>query len=83
MEKSQGRKVSTFFGRQKAVAPDPEEDPDAPLPENGDEHQDEGRLGRREAPEAVSKKAEPKAPETEKVIIRCQRSACSMLTFET
>ncbi|KIO32526.1 hypothetical protein M407DRAFT_213664 [Tulasnella calospora MUT 4182] len=45
VEKNQGRKVSSFFGRQKA---------------------DEGQLGRREAPEAASKKAETKAPETEK-----------------
>ncbi|KAG8948253.1 hypothetical protein FRC04_009891 [Tulasnella sp. 424] len=65
VEKSQGRKVSSFFGRQKAVAPDPEEDPEAPH-ETGDGPQDEGQLGRREAPEAASKKADLKVQEAEK-----------------
>lgn len=66
VEKSQGRKVSSFFGRQQAVAPDPEEDPEAPH-ENGDGPQDEGQLGRREAPQVAGKKAELKAQDAEKV----------------
>ncbi|KAG8995078.1 hypothetical protein FRB90_000281 [Tulasnella sp. 427] len=66
VEKSQGRKVASFFGRKKVAVPDPEEDPEAPPAELGDGPQNEGQLGRQEAPEATTKKSDVKGQETEK-----------------